>query len=308
MANFYGSYVGFGSSGGAAPSSHAAGAEKSYQAGGWAPGNVDYITMFTFASHGDTSDIGDLSTAHSYHGGHSSPTEGFVSCNMVNGTDITKFSLPSGTSSSSHGDTNSGSYACGGSSGITHGYTWGGVSNDTIQKFAYASNTTGSDVGNIDDGNRRMKDCADSEVASIAMGGGEPNKYTVQKVLYASDANSSEIGSVANTTAEVIAAHANSMTHCYVAGGGESTKTKNINEMSFASEGASSDSGDLDSTNQWGSGTSSKEGYAYVAGSNISGCYYERYAMASSTSGSVVGSLISPRSGSSCAWHSGHQY
>ena len=110
---------------------------------------------------------------------------------------------------------------------------------------------------------------------------------------------------------EIIGPCANSLTHCYVAGGGETPRTKNIDQMSFASGGTCHDAGDLSNNNQFGSGSSSKAGFAYVAGGNTSSGVtddIEQYAMVSSTTASDVGHLVAPRSGANMANMNGHQY
>ena len=309
MANFYGQYVGFGAGGAVAPSSPAAGNINSYQSGGTS--GVNHITMFTLASHGNTEDVGDLAIDQGYASGHSSTTDGFTSCDYYPATNvINRFSFPSASTSVDHADTNWTAYVCGGSSGTTNGYIWGGVSNDRLQRFEYASTGTGTDVGDIADGNRRVQQCADSATASYCMGGGEPNKTSVQQRTYASDGDSTGVGTC-NSSSEIIGPCANSMTHCYVAGGGETPRTKNIDEMSFASGGTCNNAGDLSNNNQFGSGSSSKAGFAYVAGGNTSSGVtddIEQYAMVSSTTASDVGHLVAPRSGANMANMNGHQY
>ena len=295
MANFYGQYVGFGAGGVEVPSSHAAGNINSYQAGGNSA--LNYITMFTFASLGNTTDVADLATGVHSGGGHSSATHGFTSGYTDNGDTINKYSFPNASTSVDHGDLNSGAYLCGGSGSLTQGFTMGGAANDTIQRFSYSSNTTGTDVGNLTGGRRTGPNSATSSTHCYVMGGCEPSRTSVEKISHSSDENSTDVGDV-NVSSGVCGSHANDLTHCYVAGGGESPRTKNIDRMAFAVEGTVTGVGDLSRTDQWGSGTSSKAGYGYIAGGVKTGGIswdIDQYQMAASTSGSDVGDLVAPR-------------
>ena len=318
MANFYGQFIGFGASGvSGAAVSHQQGSLYGYQSGGSPASNI--ITKFTFASHGDTSDVGNLTVAVYMPAGSSSPTYGFTNggysdSGQVN--TISTFAFASDGDASDHGDLHSAQSVCGGASSVTYGYTTGGISDsNVIQKYAFSSNTTGTDVGNLLSG-RRVTDCANSATYGYALGGNAPNKITIDKFAFASDGDATDQGDLGNTGRRPVAAE--DLDYGYAAGGGDGTETppgawENVIErFAFASTGNSVDVGDL-SRNGWrASGCSSQAGYGYYAGGYI-GSYmsgYDQYALVSSGNGTEVGNLASPRSTSvhTTSEHTGHQY
>jgi hypothetical protein len=86
--------------------------------------------------------------------GHSSATDGFTAAgdhasgqyNIIN-----KFSFGSANNATDHGDLTIANSAPGGVSSTTHGYATGGypTSNTRIDKFAYTTNVTASNIGTL---------------------------------------------------------------------------------------------------------------------------------------------------------------
>jgi len=138
---------------------------------------VNVIERFPFASQTDSVDVADLTLARSGGAGISSCEDGYCAggttqaTNPANGsptwtrTEIDKHSFASGANATDHGDipleTGSGASSAGGVSGTTHGYIVGGIYSynihhhhyprEQIEKFAYVSNVTASDVGDLVD-------------------------------------------------------------------------------------------------------------------------------------------------------------
>ena len=138
---------------------------------------INNIDKFPFATQTNATDIGDLTVLRSGGAGISSCDHGYQAggaqsvTNPNNGapawnrTEIDKFSFASDGNSTDHGDlpleTGAGaSHGCG-VSGETHGYSCGGIYSfnnqghqyprEQIEKFAYASNVTATDVGDLVD-------------------------------------------------------------------------------------------------------------------------------------------------------------
>ena len=152
-----------------------------YGVGGTAAGAapnifLNNIDKYPFASQTNATDVGDLVLSRGHGAGVSSETHGYmvgghnVTTNPGNSapiwdrTNIDKFSFATGTQNAvDHGDlpleASAGAHNNAGVSGETHGYSVGGIyswnsSNhqyprEQIEKFAYASNVTATDVGDL---------------------------------------------------------------------------------------------------------------------------------------------------------------
>ena len=196
--------------------------------------------------------------------------------NPTNITVIDKFSFLSSSNATDHGDLHTGSQGGGASSSQTHGYCMGGyigspASPDTsnvVNKFAFASNITASNIGTIN--SRRYYVCgASSPTAGYGAGGlgpGVPTTSTIQKVLFSSDAVSVESRTLVPTRHG--ASGSNSTTDAFVAGGiypSGSTVQTGIDTYNFSSSGNSTDHGNLRGAHQLGAGCSSTT-HGYYSG------------------------------------------
>jgi hypothetical protein len=137
---------------------------------------LNNIDKYPFASQTNSTDIGDLVLVRFGGAGVSSETDGYMvggvtvgtnpgnSAPLWDRTNIDKFSFATGTQNAvDHGDlpleTSAGAHDGTGMSAETHGYHAGGIyswnsSNhqyprEQIEKFAYASNVTATDVGDL---------------------------------------------------------------------------------------------------------------------------------------------------------------
>ena len=127
--------------------------------GGTSSGNVSYIQKFSFATDGSSNNHGNLTIAAVSQGGTSSNTHGYSAGGhgATNRTNvINKFSFSTAGTATDHGDLTVGRRTPSESSSLTHGFTAGGYSSadgstreNVIDKFAFASNVTATDVGNL---------------------------------------------------------------------------------------------------------------------------------------------------------------
>jgi len=131
-----------------------AGEIAGYVANGISPATAqeNTISRFAFASDSSSTDHGDMVTGTYGAGASSSQTHGYCA-GGYNSTvpqrksRIEKFTFASASSSTTHGDLNQSLDNWCGTSSATHGFVAGGYSPSTtsIDKYAFASNTTGSD-------------------------------------------------------------------------------------------------------------------------------------------------------------------
>ena len=137
---------------------------------------LNNIDKYPYASQTNATDIGDLVLIRHGGAGISSITDGYMVGGLTVGTNpgnsaplwqrsnIDKFSFSSGTQNAvDHGDlpleSSAGASSGAGMSGTTHGYHAGGTyswnvnnhqyAREQIEKFAYASNVTATDVGDL---------------------------------------------------------------------------------------------------------------------------------------------------------------
>jgi hypothetical protein len=119
------------------------------------PALSNVIQKWSYSSSTTAVDHGDLTHTLSAAAGMSSTTDGFTAggdhasgqYNIIN-----KFSFASAGNATDHGDLSvTSNSAPGGVSSTTHGYVSGGypIANTRIDKFAYTSNTTASNIGTL---------------------------------------------------------------------------------------------------------------------------------------------------------------
>jgi hypothetical protein len=118
------------------------------------------IDKFAFASNVSSTGHGNLVTQRVHGSGTSSTTDSFVASGANSTGDITsieKYSFASNTTAANHGDVSNNRDGCASSSHTTHGYSSGGQQNtgpangaiNVIDKFAYSSNVTAADHGDL---------------------------------------------------------------------------------------------------------------------------------------------------------------
>jgi hypothetical protein len=147
--------------------------DNGYSSGGYtqppsATGTSNVIDKFPFASDADATDVGNLLATTKYLSGQSSTTHGYTAGGDTAPSNYTnviqKFSFSSDGNSTDVGDLTVASYPTApagsrnnvsGQSSTTHGYVCGGRNSpstpwqDIIEKFSFASDADGTDVGNL---------------------------------------------------------------------------------------------------------------------------------------------------------------
>jgi hypothetical protein len=116
------------------------------------------LDKFPFATDANSTDVGDLSNARGSAAGTSSETYGYIGGGVDAGTppganSIEKWAFASDANATSHGNLSREAYGVCGQSSTTHGYTSGGyvpnAYSNIIDKYAFTSNTTATDVGDL---------------------------------------------------------------------------------------------------------------------------------------------------------------
>ena len=292
MANFYGSYIGFGSGGAVAAIPVWQGENYGWTAGGAYPTSIDVIEKYSYTSStSPASDTGDLTVVKTAATGHASTTYGYTAGGRGptwspvydviekwqfstggNGADVGDLTTDShdgaGCSSDAHGYRHGGSiagvgpqdvidrfsfasdgdavghgvpaeprYGTGGFQNATHGYAAGnatGSPKKEIDKWAFSSNVTATDIGDLVSGQIEYVCCQSSETYGYCSGGGSTN--IISKVSFASDGNAADTANL--TIARNAAAGSSSTEYGYiVGGGGTAPDTDIIERFSFSSEG-----------------------------------------------------------------------
>jgi len=120
---------------------------------------INVIENFPFATQTNATDIGDLTIVRHSAAGVSSETHGYAAGGHndvgtpTNHSVIDRVSFATGGNATDHGDLSEVKIHLAGVSSATHGYTVAGLQASTylstIDKWAYATNVTASDIGDI---------------------------------------------------------------------------------------------------------------------------------------------------------------
>ena len=185
----------------------------------------------------------------------------FPFASSANGTDVGNLTVDIASGSGL------GKARCGGCSSATHGYALGGLTwhapagpvinyaLNAIERYSFASDGDGADVGNLTQIVAVAYGCSSSETHGYLCGGyvygGVNNSpvggYTnvIEKVAYASSSNATDVGDATISRGSQMAS--TSTTHGYVAGGYNSwpTQLNVIEKYSFTTDGNATDVGDL---------------------------------------------------------------
>ncbi len=275
MANFYGSYVGFGGGGEVAvPKFY--GAEYQFCHGGQQAGPTGYNTIdrLSYTSEATADDWHDLAVTMFYTTGQSSGTHGFCAGGHAQTTTINKYQQLAQVLGVDHGD-----LGTAGSSGMSasamleqYGYVQGGIGGTQLlkQKWAFASNTTSSDAGNLSAA-RNHGGGASSPTHGYCHGGynssGSGDFFTIDRFPFASDGTSVDIGDL--TVSRGTMQGSSSATHGFKAGGyGIGEGYTNVIDKYLFAAGPGNDAvdwGNLTATIQGNTGSSATS-YGYACG------------------------------------------
>jgi len=179
------------------------GEDYGYESGGYSTSNQ--VTKWTLASVNTATLVGTLSYARRGHGtGNSNTANGFVfhMGGAGNTTRITKNTTASDTASNDVGVTSQVHGDTGSSDSETHGYVWCGNDGNpkNIDKVAFVSGSSGTNVGNIDTVGRYGGSAQTGEDAIYFAGGyGTPTYHkNIQKKATSSDGDSTTHGTLSS--------------------------------------------------------------------------------------------------------------
>jgi hypothetical protein len=231
------------------------GSTSGYTSGGQGSNVID---KYDYASDGDATDVGDLTTSrHSV--GQSSANHGYstgYASGGVTNTAVDKFPFASDFTGNA---TDVGDLAVwvaigAGQSSIENGFgyhTGGnlqapppGASNN-IQKFSFATDGDGTDVGDLSLSRYTMTGQSSSEngytSGGIGAAGPSAREDVIDKFPFASDGDATDVGNL--TIGRYGLSGQSSSTHGYSSGG--FITTNRIDKFSFATDGNATDVGDL---------------------------------------------------------------
>lgn len=188
-----------------------------YTSGGSAPSSSNVIDKFPFASDTNASDVGDLTQGRYDVTGQSSIENGYSSGGTHSiGTwtysnVIDKFPFSSDANATDVGNLNTLIWQAAGQSSDVSGYTSGGraaqpgsaVWSNVIQKFPFASDTNGSDVGDLTIARGGIPGGQSSTLSGYTSGGYNPYRNTIDKFSFSSDANATDVGDLTATRVRI---------------------------------------------------------------------------------------------------------
>ena len=258
MANFYGSYIGFGAGGTAEPWTYQ-GTLYGYLLGGNTGPAVDHIQKWPFATDSDATDVANLTVARDYGcAGLTSASYGY----MAGGTstnNIERWIFSSDADATETGDLTVTGGGSTGASSETTGYVFKGSPasrGNIVEKFSVADGTqNASKLGDLVA--VTSTGYGHSSVTKGYTAGGynyapSPAGFTtvIQAVTFADESIDTSVGDimVGGNGRE----SASSVTHGYCAGG--ENRTDRIDNYSFADESVKADVGDLDGSSAYGTG------------------------------------------------------
>ena len=180
-----------------ANASSSSSATYGYVAGGLdsqpTPAAQNVIDKFSFAASGNSTDVGDLATAHGRPMGQTSSTHGYSS----SGTVVNQFSHATDGNATGVGALSDGREWGAGQSSTTYGYSSGGTSESTvIDKFSFSSHGTATSVGTLYVGRSRStgQSSENNGYTSGGVVGGATAQNTIDKFSFSSDGTATDSG------------------------------------------------------------------------------------------------------------------
>ena len=234
-----------------------------YHAGGIPSSTV--IDKFQFATANNSTTHGNLSTARHSNGASNSETDGFAFGGQSYVSTIDKYAFASNTTAATHGNLTEATNAKTGNSSETHGFASGGYNNTfspafqtTIDKFAFASNTTAASHGDLVVQRSNASGTSSTTHGYVAGGAdGSVDTTTIDKFAFASNTTATSHGNLTfGRDGNVGSSHT---THGYNSGGQRNTGPVNahinlIDKYAFATNTTAIDHGDLVQGSYAGSG------------------------------------------------------
>ena len=288
------------------------GSNYGYNSGGQILGPGVYqntIQKYSFTSDGNSTDIGDLTQITHTGAGQSSSTYGHASGGWAPGYTnvINKFPFSEDTNASDAGDLTVARSQVAGSSSSTYGYTTGGYTGppgyvNIIDKYSFTTYSNATDVGDLDYNKYQHAGVTYTNISGYTVAG-QLDMTSILKFSMVSDGNSSDVGTVSNGN-RIGGGGTSSDTHGYLHGGNAPSDfpaySNYIEKFPFASDGVTTDVGNMSSLNNNARGGSSSTDYGYIAGfrdpsgSAAIGNAIEKYSFASDGNSTDVGDLAVP--------------
>ena len=246
------------------------GTQYGYQMAGWVPAQ-NVIDKFPFPSDANATDVGDLTVARYDPSAGKSATDGYVLQGYPSPTGVVdKFSFASGGNAVSPTTTRY-NYGSSYSQDESNIFLLGGnVVNNTIDKFATATETNTTGVGSLVLNAYDMTGNS-SSTNGYSSGGATPTQQdTIQKFPFAiTSGSSTDVGNLIGVRSQ--AAGASSDTHGYLANG--SPTAASLQKFPFASDGNAASVGTLAfNDGNYSSGNESTDnGYSTGAYGNFGG-------------------------------------
>jgi len=223
---------------------------------------------------------------------------GYISLNTgyTDYSHIEKWSYTSDGNSANCGNLLEGLGAGACHSSATHGYFSGGYKQayiDTIQKFQFSADGNTADTGANLTSSKAWHVGNHSSTHGYCMSGGQMNGQVIEKFSTTSDDNSTNVGNVSSIRYHSGGPGCSSYTHAYCIGGVNSSWSpfNSIEKVAFASDGHSTDVGDLTVGKDGSVGASSKtHGYAQGGNTSTNIC---KFSFSSDANATVSGQAVS---------------
>jgi len=254
-------------------------------------GTSNIIDRFSLTSDGNATDWGDLTTASTNATGQSDGSYGYRAAGHYSSTQhniISRFAFSSAGNASDVGDLTvargegpSSSYS------ETHGYVAGGNTTNVIDRYAFAASINGVDVGDLVN-TANGTGGATSFTHGYQFGGNGTNATNLYKYAYASSGNASDVGNMYQGTS-ANGENGNSSTHGYAMGGHYSGAYINVvQKWAFATDGTTTDVGDLLYTGNGCNHAASQTHVYCVGGGNASSQYQHLQKVTFATDGNMT--------------------
>jgi hypothetical protein len=227
-------------------------------------GGVNIIDKFPFSTDGNAVDVGDLSSGKSFISGTYSTDNGYaVGGTPTAGNVIQKYAFATDGNATDVGDLVESRLGIASQRSTTHGYASGGYVPITfknyIEKYSFSADGNATDVGDLTYSRDRGTGNS-SSTHGYTVSGRSPNPAVTNagydKFSFASDGNATD---VADYTGGAYCSNAGTSSgiNGYLAGGSDPvspTTYNKIHKYSFATEGDTTEIGDLTVARRFGAG------------------------------------------------------
>lgn len=265
-------------------------------------GVVDTIQSYSYASDGNSTDVGSLTSIRSNdRQGVQSDINGYVLGGGIGETEIEKMDFATNTSAVQVAVLTQGRVNGATAATASHGYLAGGDEVgaggpfNIIDKFVFASDSNATDVGDLTEA---KEDNVGHTYAAGAYGfsshAAAGDQTRIEKFSLATDSNATDEGSL-STSLSHPAAHSSDV-NGYTTGNNAALTANTIDKFSFVSTTTAVDIGDLINGRRWGSSTSSTtHGFhsgGFNADSPIERNEIDKFTFASDANATDVGDLL----------------